>query len=274
MSSLQYARVTGTHYTVSLVRFFREETRHWYVRLEKATAGGDLTVKVYDDAVAAANGTAAYAASATVVVASTQVAVPLTNNVGQAPTFPDTASLVVTLDATTSTGTELWSIDLGKKTERAVLRVLRALSAISIANGYFTNPIIERGMKQWEEVAIYPWIGCVGVGLTSVPSEIGGGSFGAGHHTEYTIRLLAHDAPPEPSEPTALFLFDDIRRALAGLYAQTPYDGPVNDGLPFFEIRFQGIENDLATTWARERSTVDLNLIVSIDETSEEITTG
>jgi hypothetical protein len=273
MSSPRYSRISGTHYTISWAQYFREETRKWYARLEKATAGGNLVIKIYDDEAAATTGTAAYTASGTVVgpIASTTLTVPLIDNAGVLPVFTGT-SLVVVLDAVTSTGTEVWKIDLGKKLERAVLRVLRALSAISIDNGYFMNPVIERGMRQWEEVAVYPWIGVVGVSIaSSQPQEIGGGSpWGAGLDTEYIVRILAHDAPA--AEPTALFLFQDVRRAIAA--SQVPYDGPVNDGIPFSGVRFQGIENDLAATWARERSTVEINLVLTLNESASEITTG
>lgn len=267
-----YTRGTGTHFTVSAAFLFREETRKWYVRLAKATAGGNLSVKLYDSLTNAANGTADYAASADVAAFAGALVIPLINNVAVAPTFTD-ATLVVTADAAASTGTEIWAIDLGKKLERSVLRIVRALSTIKIDSGYFTNPIVERGMRQWEEVAIFPWIGVVGVSVASIESqEIGGGSpWGSGLDSEYIVRLLAHDV--NAGDTTALFLFHDVRRAIAAV-GTTPYDGLVNDGIPFTGMRFQAVENDLSVAWARERSTVEINVVVTLIESSDEITTG
>jgi len=265
-----YTRSSGTHFTVQAARLFREETRRWYVRLMKATAGGDLSVKVYDSLDNATNGTADFTASATVAAFAGTLIVPLADNVAVAPTFTD-ATVTVAADAASSTGTEIWSVDLGPKLERAVLRIVRALSAIKLSGGYSTEPIVERAMRQWEEIAIFPWIGVVGVSMASIETqEIGSGPWGAGLDTEYIVRLLAHDV--NAGDTTALFLFHDVRRAIAALVV--PYDGAVNDGIPFSGVRFQAVENDLSVAWARERSTIEINLVLVLQESNSEITSG
>jgi hypothetical protein len=271
--SIRYNRISGSHFSISTAWCFREETRRWYARIEKPA--GTVTVKVYDDQTEATNGTDQYSASGAVAVSvgDTSLTIPLDDNASRGPTFGDAASIVVIFDSSASTGTEVWKIDLGKKLERAILRVLRLLSGITIDNGYFTNPVIERGMRQWEDVHVFPWVGVVGATLTAEPQELGAGPLGAGWLTSYVIRLLAHDAISYVGEPTALFLYHDIRRALADSLT-TAFDGPVNDGIPFDSINIEGIENDLAVVWSRDRSTIEVNLTVRIYESQSEIRTG
>jgi hypothetical protein len=257
-------------YNPTRVHLWREETRAWYLRLRKDTAGGPVLAYAYDNSTNAANGTSDYAASGTAAAAS-DVSMVMSNNAPVPPTFAG-ATLDLTMSALDQTGVAIYKVDLGTKLQRGVLRVFRALSKISTTNGYFFTPgLVELGVKQWEEVepGEFPYIGVYAGLVQSEPFEISDG----GMETTQTIGGVAHIlnlVGGERSYADAWNMYHDIRRAIA-VQAREVYDGPVNDGLIFEAPIVSSAEPDKGIVWARERATVNFTVTVTVHETGAEI---
>lgn len=266
-----WTRVSGTAFTPARAHHFREETRKWYVRIEKPA--GTLTVKVYHSLSDANAGNASFTASGSVAV-GTDLAyeIALTDNAGVPPVFT-LARLTVALDNVASTGNEVWTCDLGKKKDRAKLRVYRAIATkISTANGYaFDLARVELGVRQWEEALEVglPYVGIYGGLVTAEPYEVGDGSQKSVVHIA-GVGHLDNGHQEDAADARAWTLYDDIQRAIL-VTAREPYDGAVNDGLIFDDVILSSAEADKGISWARERATVNFLATVTIYETGAEI---
>lgn len=265
-------------YSPSRPNLFREETRKWFIRFDRASVGAPLTVKVYDTLAKANAGVGDWSASG-------QVSLPITANdhtvsltsvgAGSPPTFTN-ATINVNMLTLASTGTSVWRCDLGTKLQRAVLMVQRAISdKVRTANGYFfTLALVELGIKQWEEVepGEFPYVGIYGGLISSEPGEIGaGGSW----RTELQVGGVAHMAnvSEQPADGNALLLYHDIRRAVMSTwneaYTGGVYDGPVAD-----EVSVSSAEPDKMIVWARDRASLNFIVTCSVHETGEEVEAG
>lgn len=261
----RWTRISGTKYTAKNAQYFREHTRYWFVRIEKATAGGNITVKIYDNQTNATNGTADYAASGTATLTTaTEYTVTLTNNGSVPPTFTG-ATVGVVLTAATDTGTEVWQADLGHRIERALLQLLRAAKSVS------TITTVDRGLRQWEDTTgLRPYVGIALRSLASQPGEIGQGASNV--FTEATFAIVLHADPGANGiDDPVLFHFHDLRKAIYAAYTTT-YDGGVNTGAPMDGVQVIVAEEDMDLLWARNRGTIEFQVTATIDEDSSEIT--
>lgn len=261
----RWTRISGTKYTAKNANYFREGTRYWFVRIEKATAGGDITVKVYDSQANATNGTSGYAASGTATLTTaTEYTVTLANNGSVPPTFTG-ATVGVVLAAVTDTGTEVWQCDLGHRIERSLLMILRAAKSVS------TITTVERGLRQWEDTTgLRPYVGIALRSLVSQPGEIGQGATSANSEATFVCVLHADPGANGIDDPV-LFHFHDLRKAIYAAYT-TAYDGGVNSGAPVDSVQVVVAEEDMDLVWARNRGTIEFQVLATIDEDSSEIT--
>ena len=260
---------------------FREETRRWYLRINRSVLADPVEVKVYDDLVAAAGNTSGYAASGTAAVVAGSTApvlnVSLTDNPAVAPVFTG-AKIDVALPSFTSTVIDVWEVDLGPQIERAMLRVFRALSVISEANGYFTTPVlIERGLRQWEEassdgVSLRPYIGVSDITTEAEEWEIGSSSRKI--QTTLIATVVAHlDVAQNGSgitDPNALPFYHDIRRSLRAIDS-VAYDGAVNNGRIYDSLLFSISAEDGGIIWARDRASIEGTIRLVLQESGIDV---
>jgi hypothetical protein len=268
-----WTEVSGSGFTPSRPHLFREETRAWHVLISKASAGADLFVRIYDTLTDAQAANANYSASASLLFASTELVndLDLTNNVGRTPTFTN-ATLRVELDALDVSGSNIWTTDLGTRLPRAVLRVHRAFSEVTIANGYFIDvDTVELGLRTWESAKrdnILPYVGLAGADLFSEETEVGE----RGLDTQLRIQAAAY-ADQDRLDPVMIHFFDDLRRALRDIEGNA-YDGAVSD-LPIYQVaEITTAEKDLALDFAQDHGIVEFDVVCHFGESGAEITGG
>ena len=255
------------------VKFWREETRVWYMKFFRPIPASTLVVTVHPTETDADNSTNTVA-SGTVAITDTEHTVTLVN-AGTAPTFTG-ATVKATLTATTTVGTSVWKIDLGVRLERCPLRIMRGFNTyVDGSNDYWHDlGTVELGVKQWEDVGAdgdsdFPYVG-VGRASTQV-TGVELGSFPGPTRYDLIIACNAHNLVTGDSiDSNALALFHDLRRSLVDLNDET-YKG---DGPVYSVASMQLADFDRPVEWARDRVTIEFDVTVALQETRAEMVAG
>jgi hypothetical protein len=266
-----YTKLSGDAiFTPAAAKFFREETRLWYVRLDTDSGASTLDVGVYLSEVDANASSGAVASGSTAAAAAGYYTVSLSDE-SPDPAFTG-ASIAVTLASDPSgSETAVWKVDLGPRLERCVLRVLRGVNTYADGtNDYAHDFTVELGVKQFEDVSTFPYFGVGRAALTQESAELGTGTGGNKSYT-WLIECVAHNQVTNDSvDSNAIWMFHDVRRALAALDAET-YTG---DGKVYSLAQATLAEPDRPVEWARERATVVFDVIITLQELASEIVAG
>jgi len=271
----KWAKQSGVDvYVPAIPLYLHERTRKWYVRLERANAGAQLSAKVYAIAGDANAGNANYSGIGSVTVNSGTLKVVL----AAGPQSPSLAGAILYIevpgDLALAIGTAVWRVDIGKKIRRATLWVLRAFSKISEANGYFTTfGKVERGFRTEDEVSkapsLMPYLGIGTVKVTSTPKTLGGHVAGS-LDTKLAVRCVAYQvnrtvALDDVSDPDTDYIYDDIRRAMETQYREA-WSGLQDDGVPIVKYELLTGDPDLGMIWARPRGSIEFEIELTLDE--------
>ena len=278
---MKWSKISGvTSYEPVAALYLHERTRKWYVRCERVAATDYLTVKVYAVQSDATNGNGNYSGTASIAVTDRTLRIPLL--VGLVSPSLAGAVLYIRIPGTNlsaAIGTAVWQVDQGKKTDRAILWALRALSKITTANGYFTNfARVERGLRTWEDAEkLLPYVGMAAVSYRSEDDTIGGAQVGT-VLTTLEIHCVAYDrnvvVGADVLDSDMGFIGHDIRRAFHAAYAEA-FAGLVDDGVIVASWRMLAAAPDLGMSWARDKGMFEFVLLVSVDEPGmTEVATG
>jgi len=259
--------------TPSAAKFWREETRLWYVKFVRALVGDPITVTVHASE-ADADGDANIVATGSQAVNGTEHTVTLTNS-GTAPTFTS-ATVDVTLTASTTVGTSVWEVDLGVRLERCIARILRGFKVyVDGTNSYaHTLASVEMGPKQWEDVdtaegSDFPYVGVGRASAQITGQELG--SYPGPTRYELNLQCIAHNKiTGDTVDSNGLSLFHDLRRSIVDLNDET-YTG---DGQVFSVASVRLADFDRPVEWARDRVSIEFDVTVSLQETREEMAAG
>lgn len=211
-----------SNWTVYGARHFRARERYWHVRVDNA-GGGTITVKVYEELSDASAGNTNYCAVGGGSAPSVGTyAITLNDNPVVPPTWSAGASfsVVQVVVETVPSGGEaaIWTIDLGKREDRIVHEILRAMTDVQTTNGYLhTVAAVELGARATGTIPSesMPWVG-VGRGLITLVDRELGHSAGGGGQYEMILQCEAHlrNADDEAGDTNVFSLLHDLRRAI------------------------------------------------------------